>query len=97
MEEARQLCCLLQAPAEVWEYVPPGQNKWRSFSQDDIAKICRWCKEGGEPNIEVSVESHGKFIVDMEQLRMQKKNPGMGFQGGNAIHPVSWTVLLQGG
>eukprot|EP00658_Telonema_sp_P-2_P012346 TRINITY_DN14706_c0_g1_i3.p1 TRINITY_DN14706_c0_g1~~TRINITY_DN14706_c0_g1_i3.p1 ORF type:complete len:554 (+),score=173.70 TRINITY_DN14706_c0_g1_i3:54-1715(+) len=88
IQEARQLCCLLQAPAVVWEYVPPGQNKWQTFSKDDIAKIERWCKEGGEPNIEVRLNSHGSYIVDMEQLRMQKKNPGMGFQGGNTIHPV---------
>jgi len=88
VEEARQLCFLLQAPAVVWEYVPPGQNKWQSFTRDDIAKIDRWCQEGGEPNIEVQLDGHGKYIVDMEQLRMQKKNPGMGFQGGNAIQPV---------
>eukprot|EP00656_Telonema_subtile_P051688 TRINITY_DN7018_c0_g1_i1.p1 TRINITY_DN7018_c0_g1~~TRINITY_DN7018_c0_g1_i1.p1 ORF type:complete len:599 (-),score=163.82 TRINITY_DN7018_c0_g1_i1:76-1872(-) len=88
VEEARQLCFLLQAPAVVWEYVPPGQNKWHSFSRDDIAKIERWCQEGGEPTVEVHLDGHGKYIVDMEQFRMQKKNPGMGFQGGSAIQPV---------
>ena len=89
VEEARQLCFMFQTPGIVWEYVPEGQNKWRQFGLDDIAKIEKWCLDKqGEPYINVRINSVD-HVVDMEQMRMSKLKAGMGFQGGGKICPVA--------
>eukprot|EP00658_Telonema_sp_P-2_P080971 TRINITY_DN8170_c0_g3_i8.p1 TRINITY_DN8170_c0_g3~~TRINITY_DN8170_c0_g3_i8.p1 ORF type:complete len:2166 (-),score=571.50 TRINITY_DN8170_c0_g3_i8:147-6644(-) len=85
----KQLLQVMAAPAVRWEYAYYNSDYWEPFDESTSAEI-EAAKLFGRSRLKVATKSHGQWYADLDQLKMNKLQPGMGHQSGEE----QWLSLI---